>query len=139
MPDKNSIPYTNRKVLIDPRDYGGNVIRIKLNWTVAADANGDRIFMAELPFNCQIDDGAISWDALGAATTMSIGDQTSGTRYLNALAVTTAGRSSFPVPRAGMNFRPATAAERVLCVTWGGATPTTTAVIEGWVKVQLGT
>lgn len=138
MPDKESTPYSTRKSLVDSRDYGGNDLLIKLNWTVAADVNGDRIFMAELPANCQVVDGVIAWDALGAATTMAIGDQTNGARYLAATAVTTAGRTSFPTPRAGMNFRPATAAERVLCVTWGGANPTTTAVIEGWVRVQLG-
>lgn len=138
MADKESTPYSTRKSLVDARDYGGNDLLIKLNWTVASDANGDRIFMAELPANCQVVDGAISWDALGAATTMAIGDQTSGTRYLAATAVTTAGRTSFPIPRAGMNYRPADAAQRVLCVTWGGATPTNAAIIEGWVRVQLG-
>jgi hypothetical protein len=138
MADKSSTPYTNRKSLTDAREYGGNDLLIRLNWTVASDANGDRIFMCELPLNCQVVDGAICWDALGASTTMAIGDQTSGTRYLAATAVTTAGRVSFPTPRAGMNYRPVIAADRVLCVTWGGATPTNAAVIEGWVRVQLG-
>jgi hypothetical protein len=63
MADKSSNPYLNRKSLVDAREYGGNDLLIRLNWTVAADANGDRIFMCELPLNCQVVDGAICWDA----------------------------------------------------------------------------
>jgi hypothetical protein len=138
MADKDSTLYAGRKTFVDARDSGGNDLTIRISHTVASDANGDRVFLVEFPANCQVVDGVISWDALGASTTMSIGDTTSGTRYLAATAVTTAGATRFPVPRAGMNYRPVIAADRILCLTWGGATPTNAAVVEGWVRVQLG-
>lgn len=138
MADKDSTLYTNRKTLIDARDSGGHDLTIRFSHTVASDGNGDRVFLVELPRDSQVVDGAVAWDALGAATTMSVGDTTSGTRYLAATAVTAVGRASFPTPRAGMNYRPTDAAQRILCLTWGGAVPTNAAIVEGWVRVQLG-
>lgn len=139
MATKDSTLYGTRHQLVDPRDSGGNDLTIRINWTVASDAQGDVINLLKLPLNCQVVDGVITWDALGASTTLSIGDLTSGTRYLNAKAVTTAGRASFPEARAGMNYRPASDNDRTLIATWGGATPTNGAIIEGWIRVQLGT
>jgi len=139
MADKDSVQYAGRKSFIDGRESGGNDIIIRINHTVASDTSTDRVFLVELPAGCQVMDGAVCWDALGASTTMAIGDTSSGARYLAATAVTAVGRASFPTPRAGMNFRPSTAAERILCLTWAGATPTNGAVIEGWVLIQLGT
>lgn len=138
MADKDSTLYSTRKTLVDARDSGGNDLTLRFSHTVASDGSTDRVFLVELPANCQVVDGAVSWDALGAATTMAIGDTTSGARYLAATAVTTAGRASFPVPRAGMNYRPADAAQRIFCLTWAAAVPTNGAIVEGWVRVQLG-
>lgn len=139
MANKDSTLYATRKQFVDARDSGGNDLTLRISHTVASDAQNDTVNLVELPLNCQVVDGAITWDALGASTTLSIGDLTSGTRYVNAKAVTSAGRASFPEARAGMNYRPSIANDRTLIATWGGATPTNGAIIEGWVRVQLGT
>lgn len=138
MADKLSPLYERRTRLVDNRDAGGRQFFLRMAWTVTApEQNGDRIFLVELPRDCQVLDAAIAWDALGTSVTMSLGDLDSATRYVNAQAVNAAGHVRFPTTRAAMNFRPANLNQRTVILTWGGANPTVGATVEGFFRVVL--
>lgn len=121
------------KGLADPRDEGGREYLLPFQHTVGTEASGDIVNLRAIPKGCQVVGLDVSNDALGAATTMSLGDTQSATRYLAATAVTTAGKNS-GLLTAGQNFRPTV--DTIFILTWGGATPTAAAVVKGVLRVM---
>jgi hypothetical protein len=119
--------------LADPRDEGGKEYLLPFQHTVGVEASGDVVNLRRLPKGCQVIGLDVSNDALGASTTMSLGDTQSATRYLAATAVTTAGKNS-GLLSAGQNFRPAV--DTIFTLTWGGATPTAAAVVKGVLRIM---
>ena len=136
MANKDSLLYaklhTNKQVSL-PTDRGGFMYAIPIEHTVAADANGDTVNLAVLPLGAKILDIDLAYDALGASTTLSIGDAGSATRYIPSTGVTAAGRVQGPSTTAGQNF--IQTADTILLLTWGGATPTNAATLKGVVKI----
>lgn len=132
----NSASYAAYEVgqqLTDARDEGGKEYLLPFSHTVGADVNGDVVRLRKLPKGCMVVGLDVSNDALGASTTMSIGDSESATRYLAATAVTTAGKNS-GLLSAGQNFR--ATVDTILVLTWGGANPTAAGVVKGVLRIM---
>lgn len=123
--------YTN-KYLADARDLRGRPMFLPFDHTVASDANGDTVNLCVIPAYTKVVDIAVANEALGASTTLSIGDAGSATRYLAATAVTSAGKNS-GLLNAGQNYEPTS--DTIVIATWGGATPTNGAKISGYIVV----
>jgi len=131
MPNFSSTQYTNQitnKYITDSRDRGGPIYCLTFSYTVSTDVSGDTVNLVLAPSGWQILGFDISNDAMGSSTTMSIGDAGSATRLYPATSVTSAGKIT-GLLSAGQNFR--YTADTIIIATWGGATPTTTAVLKG--------
>lgn len=119
----------------DERDVGGNEVFIPFSHTVGADAQNDTVNLCVVPKGCMVVDIKVANSALGASTTLSIGDSGSATRFLNAAAVTSAGKNS-GLLTAGQNYRPT--ADTIVFATWGGAAPTAAGTIAGGITIVKG-
>lgn len=135
MANLNSAQYASvyvNKYLVDARNFDGRAVPIPFDHVVGADVNGDTVNLAVIPANCKVVGLDVANSALGASTTLSLGDAGSATRFLAATAVTTAGKNSGLLV-AGQNYKPT--ADTILLATWGGANPTAAGTISGvmWV------
>jgi len=135
MANLNSAQYANiyvNKYLVDARNFDGRAVPIPFDHVVGSDANGDTVNLAVIPANCKVVGLDVANSALGAATTLSLGDAGSATRFLAATAVTSAGKNTGLLV-AGQNYKPT--ADTILLATWGGAAPTAAGTISGvlWV------
>lgn len=125
--------YVN-KYVADARDYRGNTKAIPFNHTITTEVAADTVNLCVLPAGCEVLDWAFTNDAMGAATTMSLGDAGSATRFYVATSVTAAGKAAGPLT-AGMLYRPT--ADTIVLATFAGATPTAAAVLKGYFLVLL--
>jgi hypothetical protein len=123
--------YVN-KYLADARDYRGKVIAIPFNHTITTEVATDTANLCVLPAGCEVLDWSFSNDAMGASTTMALGDAGSSTRFYPATSVTSAGKATGPLT-AGMLYRPT--ADTIVLATFAGATPTAAAVLKGYFLV----
>lgn len=135
MANLNSAQYLSIHVnnyLADARDRGGRAVPIPFDHVVGADVNGDTVNLAVIPARCKVVGLDVANSALGASTTLALGDAGSATRFLAATAVTSAGKNSGLLV-AGQNYEPT--ADTILLATWGGANPTAAGTISGvlWV------
>lgn len=131
MANVNSTQYANifvNKYITDARDIRGRAVPLPFDHTVASDANGDTVNLTVIPANSKVVGLDVANEALGASTTLSIGDAGSATRYLAATAVTSAGKNT-GLLIAGQNYEPTS--DTIVIATWGGATPTNGAKISG--------
>lgn len=131
MPNVNSTQYANifvNKYLTDARDIRGRAVPLPFDHTVASDAQNDTVNLTVIPANSKVVGLDVANEALGASTTLSIGDAGSATRYLAATGVTSAGKNS-GLLIAGQNYEPTS--DTIVIATWGGATPTNGAKISG--------
>ena len=131
MANLNSAQYTAiyvNKYPADARDLNGRVVPIPFDHVVGADVNTDTVNLCVLPARCKVIGLDVANSALGASTTLSLGDAGSGTRYLAATAVTTAGKNT-GLLSAGQNYEPTT--DTIVLATWGGANPTAAGTISG--------
>lgn len=137
MPNKDSTQYAaihTNKYLADARDKGSRVVGIPFDHTVASDAQNDTVNLCVIPAYAKVVDLCVANEALGASTTLSIGDAGSATRYLAATAVTSAGKNQ-GLLAAGQNYEPTS--DTIVFATWGGATPTNGARISGCLFVIM--
>lgn len=133
MANLNSTLYSNlfvNKYLADARNWRGRLIVLPVEHVVSGDVNGDTVNATVIPAGHKVIAFDVAWDALGASTTMSFGDAGSGTRFLAATAVTSAGRASGPSGTAGQNYIATT--DTIVLLTWGGANPTAAATVKGY-------
>jgi len=131
MANVNSTQYANifvNKYITDARDIRGRAVPLPFDHTVNSDANGDTVNLTVIPANSKVVGLDVANEALGASTTLSIGDAGSATRYLAATAVTSAGKNT-GLLIAGQNYEPNS--DTIVLATWGGATPTNGAKISG--------
>lgn len=131
MGNVNSTQYANifvNKYLTDARDIRGRAVPLPFDHTVASDAQNDTVNLTVIPANSKVVGLDVANEALGASTTLSIGDAGSATRYLAATGVTSAGKNS-GLLIAGQNYEPTS--DTIVIATWGGATPTNGAKISG--------
>lgn len=131
MANSNSTQYANifvNKYLTDARDIRGRAVPLPFDHTVASDAQNDTVNLTVIPANSKVVGLDVANEALGASTTLSIGDAGSATRFLAATAVTSAGKNS-GLLIAGQNYEPTS--DTIVIATWGGATPTNGAKISG--------
>lgn len=136
MANLNSAQYLSvhvNKYLADARDVAGRAMPIPFDHVVGSDANGDTVNLCVLPARCKVVGLDVANSALGASTTLAIGDAGSATRFLAATAVTSAGKNSGLLV-AGQNYEPA--ADTIVLATWGGATPTAAGTISGVIWVM---
>ncbi len=109
-----------------------NEVGKKRVWTdvyeAAALASGSTIEMAKLPIGSKIVGAKIYIDALGASSTLALGDATSGTRYMGATASVTAGVLTANLVD-GIGFESTTVTD--ILITTGGAS------ITGTIKVVI--
>lgn len=135
MANKDSTQYAalyTSKYLADARDLRGRVMVLPFDHTVASDAQSDTVNLCVIPAYSKVIDISVANEALGASTTLSIGDSGSATRYLAATGVTSAGKNS-GLLIAGQNYEPTS--DTIVFATWGGATPTNGAKISGFITV----
>ena len=131
MANKDSTQYTAvfvNKYVTDARDIRGRAVPLPFEHTVASDANGDTVNLTVIPANSKVVGLDVANEALGAATTLSLGDAGVATRFLAATAVTSAGKNTGLLV-AGQNYEPTS--DTIVLATWGGATPTNGAKISG--------
>ena len=138
MANINSTQYANlfvNKYVTDARDIRGRAVPLPFDHTVVSDANGDTVNLTVIPAGCKVVGLDVANSALGAATTLSIGDAGSATRFLAATAVTSAGKNSGLLV-AGQNYEPTS--DTIVLATWGGANPTAAGTISGVIWVIPG-
>jgi hypothetical protein len=125
------------KNLADERDLGGHAFYIPIDHTVGADANGDTVDACVLRKGDMVVGIDVANSALGASTTLAVGDSGSATRFMAATSVTSAGKFS-GLLSAGQNYR--VTADTVVILTWGGANPTAAGTVKGglWVVKAQG-
>lgn len=136
MANKDSTQYANiytNRYLVDAKDLRGRLMALPFDHTVASDAQNDTVNLCVIPAYTKVIDISVANEALGASTTLSIGDAGSATRYLAATSVTSAGKNS-GLLIAGQNYEPT--ADTIVIATWGGATPTNGAKISGFILVM---
>lgn len=137
MANVSSAQYTSiyvNKYLAGSRQLGGKTYNLPFSHVVGTEASGDTVNLAVIPANAMVINLIVSNDALGASTTLAIGDAGSATRFLAATAVTAAGKNN-GLLSAGQNYIPTV--DTILLATWGGATPTAAGVIKGVLQVIL--
>lgn len=139
MGNTNSTLYANifvNKYLADARDIRGRVIPLVFEHTVSSEANGDTVNLTVIPAYHKVIGLDVANEALGASTTLSLGDSGSATRYLAATGVTSAGKNS-GLLIAGQSYEPTS--DTIVLLTWGGATPTNGAKVYGvlWVLAPV--
>lgn len=135
MANANSVQYANiyvNKYITDARDLRGRAVPLPFDHTVASDANGDTINLCVIPAYSKVVGLDVANEALGASTTLALGDAGSATRYLVATAVISAGKNN-GLLFAGQNYEPTS--DTIVLATWGGATPTNGAKISGIIWV----
>ena len=137
MANFNSVTYLKihvNKYLGLPTDRGGLPFYLPFTHTITTEVAADTVNLVVLPAGCTVLDWTFSNDAMGAATTMALGDAGSSTRFYLATSVTAAGKASGSLT-AGQNYTPT--ADTIVLATFAGATPTTTAVLKGYFLVIL--
>ncbi len=135
MANLNSTLYANvfvNKYVADARDIRARAVPLVFEHTVNSDANGDTVNLTVIPAYHKVIGLDVANEALGASTTMSLGDAGSATRYLAATGVTSAGKNN-GLLIAGQSYEPTS--DTIVLLTWGGATPTNGAKVHGvlWV------
>lgn len=125
------------KTKFDALDTGDNYIGsgefqtdvrcIKDSYEAAALAIGSTIKIADLPLEgAKIVDIVVYHDALGASSTIEVGDSTSSARYASAADTSAAGRFNLDEPD-GFNYKTGTVAgDNVILLTSAGGTLTGT-------------
>lgn len=83
-------------------------------------ANGDIILIGELPQGARLKSGFVTFGAMGASATLSVGYVGATTRYANAIDVSAAGTASF-LNTAALNYLDTLAAQTLIYITAGGA------------------
>lgn len=129
--------YTNvyiNKYLTDARDLRGRVMAIPFSHTITTEVANDTANLCVLPANCEVIDFTFTNDAMGASTTLALGDSGSATRFYPATSVTSAGKATGPLT-AGMRYRPT--ADTIVLATFAGATPTAAAVLKGYFLISV--
>lgn len=156
---RSSTLYTSQqtnKYVQDPRDYGGNVRRIKFAHTVGSGETGgasagvqDKVNLCVLPANCEVIGlefcGENIWASAALNGTIQLGDSGDDDRYMRATECYDAaggprategdlrgGRLAF----AGMHYRPTS--DTVVQATWKTANPTVGKSFKGHFLVVMG-
>lgn len=135
MANLNSVQYAYihvSKYLVDARDLRGRAVPIMFDHVVTTDVNADTVNLAVIPAFSKVVGMDVANSALGASTTLSLGDAGNATRYLAATSVTAAGKNSGLLV-AGQNYEPTT--DTIVLATWGGANPTAAGSISGVIWV----
>ena len=119
---------------LKPGKFGGNVKVMVDTYEASALASGSIIEMGgDLPIGAIVLGGFLYYDALGASTTLKVGDAESTARYLAALSTASAGQTAFNLASSGAEYEvdnttPSTPDTQVL-VELGGAAATGTIVL----------
>lgn len=112
--------------MIDGGDYGGAVRVVYDQYTtLGTEAVADRLFIGKLPPGYRVIGGRLSTEALGAGTTLTLGDADDADRLVTATATTSAVLINLII-----GFRNDTADTLDLFVTVGGATLTAAKLIQ---------
>ena len=137
MPNFNSATYLKlyvNKYLATQQDRGGPVFCLPFTHTITTEVAADTVNLCVIPAGAMVLDWAFANDAMGASTTMALGDAGSSTRYYPATSVTAAGKAAGNLT-AGQLYIPT--ADTIVLATFARATPTAAAVLKGYFLVIL--
>lgn len=98
-------------------------------------ANGDTMQLGTLTAGNRIAAGFVSFGAMGASATMSIGYSGATTRYASSIDVSALGTTSF-ANTAALNFGDILAADQLLLLTAGGANYAASKAILGFITYE---
>src|SRR3990167_6703043 len=113
--------------IVDPGVLGGKVRVLIDTYEAASLASGSSILVGKiLQAGARIIDILLGFDALGASSTLAVGDQASSARYLDAADSSSAGiRSIVEEDNVnGMNYKVTGTTDNVIRIAMGGAAGT---------------
>lgn len=118
-------------VKADSSEWHGN-IRVQYDsYEASSLASGSDISVARLPKGAKVYDVIVHFDALGASSTVSVGDADDADRFITATSTASAGQMSMSQEGAIAGFGYEAPAETDILLTTGGAT------ITGTIKVAV--
>lgn len=116
---------------IDKQDIKGTTLTQIDTYEAAALASGSTIDLAQLPTGAKVVDVQLFFDALGASSTLAVGDSTTSGRYITATSSASAGQTSvLNVDGFGYTIGTNTGDSRIIVTTAGAA-------ITGTVKLKV--
>lgn len=111
--------------ILDPGECGGRVRCITESYTATPIATGASILLGgTLPTGARIVEVILSWTALGASATATVGDAGDADRYLTTLNIGTAGSARLNAAT-GFNYKVTGTTDNVIKFATAGATAAT--------------
>lgn len=121
--------------VLNPANKAGRVYQkyFSFNTTTITVNNGDTVELVKVPVGARIVGGYITFGAMGASATASIGYAGATTRYLNGGSVAAIGQLSLANTQA-LNFGDELAAEKLIILTAGGANYAAAKDLTGYIE-----